>query len=62
MGEKIDKGKTKVYYNIPILRARTFISNKYFRLVIFEVVGMLYSELPDYFIGCFNIVNGAERQ
>ena len=38
------------------------ITSKYFRLVIFEVVVMLYSELLDYFMDCFNIVNGAEKQ
>lgn len=55
------KGKTKVYYNI-ILRntsnIHNLIASKYFRLVMFEVVVMLYIELPDYFIDCFNIITG----
>ena len=57
------KGKTKVYYNI-ILRNTSniynLITSKYFRLVIFEVVVMLYVELPDYFIDCFSIVTGRD--
>jgi len=55
----LTKKKTKVYYNV-ILRNTSniynLITSKYSRLAIFEVVVMIYVELPDYFIDCFSIV------
>ena len=63
MTEELTKGKTKVYYNIiPRNTSNIYhlITSKYSRLVIFEMMVMLYVELPDYFIDCFNIVTGRD--
>ena len=64
MGGKLTREKLRfiIIFLLYALEHSYPITNKYFMLVIFEVVGMLCSELPNYFIDCFNIVNGAERQ